>query len=438
MTAVVTELGRSTEFLVPQLRRADGATLICIFVVPLMIIPSRLVFRGIPLSITPAVLIGIGVGACLFFAHFTNTLGVAKGRNAVRTAIIVYLCALLATYGYSTYGYLPSDERPLTDHIVVNTLALVGIALTVCDGVRDRDRLDFVLKTVAICGAVVAGVGTLQFVIGFDLTKYLALPIFRYGAETSATIDVRANFRRPASTTGTPIEFGVVCAMVMPLVLHYTFRARACSKRAWAWWIGCVLVAAGAMFSISRSAIIGLAAGGTILFLGWSPRRRRRALAAGAVFLLVMKLMIPGLLGTIYGLFYNFSSDGSVIYRTHDYPVAAAEIAKHVWFGRGPGTWFAPKHEVFDNQYLSTLVEGGVIGFLALVILFLTGLYAIARVLYVATDGRDRDLALTLMASLIVPVIGAATFDLLGFGIGTGMMFLLLGATGSLTRIACR
>jgi O-antigen ligase len=433
-----TELDRSAEFLAPKFKRADGATLTCLFTVPLMIIPSRLVLRGIPLSLTPAVLVGIGISVCLFFAHFTNTLGVAKGRSAVRTAIIVYLCAVLATYGYTTYGYLPSDERPLTDHSLVNILAVVGIALVVCDGVTSRDRLDFVLQAIAVSGAVVAGIGALQFLIGFDLTKYLALPIFRYGAATSGGIDARAHFRRPAGTTGTPIEFGVVCAMVLPLALHYGFRARERAERAWGWWLCCGLLAAGAMFAISRSAILGLAAGGIILFIGWPRARRWKALLVSVAFLLAMKLVIPGLLGTIYGLFYNFNTDGSVTYRTHDYPVAAAETAKHVWLGRGPGTWYAPKHEVFDNQYLSTLVEGGVIGLSALAGLFLTGIYATARALYLAVDPHQRDLALTLMACLIVPVIGAGTFDLLGFGTVTGLTFVLLGAAGSLARIARR
>lgn len=438
LTARLTELDRSTEFLAPQPRGADGATLACLFVVPLMIIPSRLVIRGIPLSITLAIVVGIGISVCLFFAHFTSTLGVAKGRSAVRTAIIVYLCAVLATYGYATYGYLPPDERPLTDHSLVNILAVAGVALFVCDGVRGRDRLDFVLKTVAVCGAVVAGIGTLQFMIGFDLTKYLALPIFRFGAETSGVIDARASFRRPAGTTGTPIEFGVVCAMVMPLALHYGFRARERSERVWGWWICCALLAAGAMFSISRSAILGLAAGGIILFIGWPRGRRSKALLVSVAFLLAMKLLIPGLLGTIYGLFYHFNSDGSVTYRTHDYPVAVAEIAQHVWLGRGPGTWYAPKHQVFDNQYLSTLVEGGVIGLVAFAVLLLTGIYAAARALYLAVDPEQRELALTLMACLIVPVIGAGTFDLLGFGTATGLTFVLLGAAGSLVRIASR
>ncbi len=427
---------KSMEFLAPKPRRADGATLTVLFVVSLMIIPSKLVFRGIPLSVSPAVLIGIGISLCLFFAHFTSTLGAAKGRSVVRTAVIVYFLSVLATYGYVTYGYLPPDELPLTDHTLVNILAVVGVALVVCDGVRGRDRLDFVLKAVVVSGTVVAAIGVIQFLVGFDLAKYLTLPIFRFGVDNHGFIAERSSFRRPAGTTGTPIEFGVVCAMVLPLALHYGFRARERLEREWGWWLCCALLGSGAIFAISRSAILGLVVGGIVLFIGWPRGRRSRVLLVSMAFLLGMKLAFPGLLGTIYGSFYNLNSDNSVKYRTHDYPVAFAEIARHVWLGRGFGTWYSPKYQVFDNQYLSTLVEGGFIGLLAVAGLFLAGIYGAARALYLAVDPEQRDLALTLLACLVVPVVGAATFDLFAFGTGAALTFVLIGAVGSLVRIA--
>jgi O-antigen ligase len=149
-----------------------------------------------------------------------------------------------------------------------------------------------------------------------------------------------------------------------------------------------------------------------------------------------LKFLVPGMFGTILGLFANASNDDSITYRTHDYPIVADVFAQHPWVGRGTGTWFPPKHETFDNQYLLTLVEGGVIGLLALIAMLSSGIYAAARSRYVATDPQVRDLALSVTASLTVPVIGAATFDLMSFAIVTGLTFVMLGASGALLRTA--
>jgi O-antigen ligase len=234
---------------------------------------------------------------------------------------------------------------------------------------------------------------------------------------------------------GHPIEFGVVCSMLLPLASHYLFQARARGEKVLRWWICVALIASGLMFSVSRSAVLGLAAAGVVLFIGWPNRRRLRVLGAAVVFLGVMKVAVPGLLGTFYELFANAGNDSSVQWRTHDYPIATAEILRHLWFGHGYGTWYAPKHIVFDNQYILTMVEGGIIGMAAFVIVFFAGLYTSVRARYLTADANRRDLGLSIAASLVVPLVGAATFDLASFKTGEGLSFLLVGAAGAMLRI---
>jgi O-antigen ligase len=423
----------STESLGTSAQRADGATVAGVFVLVLTLIPARLVIRGLPISLTPANVVALGLLVFWLCAQLTISLGAAKGRNSLRTALFLYLVTVLVTYGYATAGYLPSDELKLADHSLIDVLGLAGIALAVCDGVRARDRLDFLLKAVVVACTIVAFLGALQFLINLDLTKYLVLPGLHYTAD-NGVVNLRNNLQRAASTTGHPIEFGVLCVMIFPLALHYGLCSRGWSARGW--WLCSAVIAAGLMFSVSRSAVLTLAGVGTVLLIGWSWRRRGRALLVTVAFLGVMKVAVPGLLGTLYGLFAYASSDPSVTYRTHRYPLIAAEITKHVWLGRGMGTWYYPKYFAFDNQYLLTIVETGVIGMTAFAGLLLTGVYAALRVRLCATDPDVRDLGLALAASLIGPMIGAATFDLVSFKTVTGLMFLLLGATGALLRIA--
>jgi hypothetical protein len=65
-------------------------------------------------------------------------------------------------YTQPAVGYLPSDKLKLVDHSLVGVMSLAGIALVVCDGVRGRDRLGFLLKAVMIACAIVAFIGALQ------------------------------------------------------------------------------------------------------------------------------------------------------------------------------------------------------------------------------------------------------------------------------------
>ncbi|MGH3707800.1 MAG: O-antigen ligase family protein, partial [Pseudonocardiaceae bacterium] len=421
-----------TESLGTSTQRADGATLAVLFVLVLTLTPARLAIRGLPISLTPADVVGLGLLVFWFCSQLTISLGGAKGRNALRTALFLYLVTVLLTYGYATVGYLPPDELKLVDHSLVGVMSLTGIALVVCDGVRGRDRLDFLLKAVVVACTIVAFIGALQFLIGLDLTKYLVLPVFRYAAD-SGIVDTRNSLMRAASTTGHPIEFGVLCVIVLPFALYYGLRSRGWSARGW--WLCTAVIAAGLMFSVSRSAVGALAGVGLVLLLGWSWRRRVLALAGTVAFLGAMKLAVPGLVGTYYGLFAYASSDPSITARTHRYPQVMHEIAKHVWLGRGTGSWYFPKFFALDNQYLMTLVDSGVIGLVAFVGLLLAGICVALRARSLTADVDQRDLGLAFAAALIGPMIGAATFDLLSFRTVTGLMFLLLGATGALLRI---
>jgi O-antigen ligase len=418
----------------PGPRRADAATVGVIFVVALLVVPAHLVFRALPLQLTPANVVAMIFGLAWLCAQFTTTLGMAKGRNPARTGLFIYIVAVMMTYGYSTFGYLPVDELSLSDHAVILMVATASMGLGLCDGVRTADRLDFVLKAVVICGAFSAFVGLLQFNLNLDLTQYLKLPILRASSDDAFVFE-RAAQKRVSGTMGHPIEFGVVCSMLLPLAAHYVFQARARGEKVWRWYVCATLIASGLMFSVSRSAVLGLAAGGLVLFIGWPTRRRLRVLAIGVVFLGAMKVAVPGLLGTFYDLFANAGNDSSVQWRTHDYPIAAAEILRHLWFGHGYGTWYAPKHIVFDNQYILTMVEGGVVGMAAFVIVFFSGLYAAIRARYLTIDPTRRDLGLSIVAALVVPLVGAATFDLASFKTGEGLSFLLVGAAGCLLRI---
>ncbi|ALG14078.1 O-antigen ligase family protein [Kibdelosporangium phytohabitans] len=416
-----------------DVQRADGATLVCVFLLMLLMIPARLVISGIPMSITPATLTGVVLGVIWFCCQLVTTLGVAKGRNLARTALFLYAISQLATYGYATRNYLPMDELEGADRTIVVVFGTICVGIAVVDGVRNLARLDMMLKFMTVLIGVVAFIGFLQFASGLDITKYLAVPGLRPVTDDGFVLE-RSTFRRPAGTTGHPIEFGVVCAIGVPFAAHYAYRRKEAGLKAGKWWLCLAIIAAGAVVSLSRSAILGMCLGGVVLLIGWSGKRRVQALIAAAGFLAVLKVVVPGLIGTLYSLFDNIGSDPSIEGRTDDYESAGKQIAKHYLLGRGNGTYLSEKYGPLDNQYLGTLVQNGYIGLILLIFLFLAGMYSAAKVREISSDPVVRDLALSLIAAQAIVALGAATFDLLWFSTATGLTFVLVGASGALLR----
>jgi O-antigen ligase len=432
-------VARGLDATVTQPRRADGATMVCLFVLTLLVLPARLAVAGLPLSLTPAEIVALTLALVWLCAQMISSSGVAKGSNPVRTSIFVYGMVLLAVYGYTTHVYLPSDELNLTDHALVLYVGYIGLLLMTCDGITDRARLDFVLKAVVIGGAFAAVVALMQFRLDFDLTAYMKIPGLRHSSvEEVPTVISRSDLRRVAGTLGHPIEFGALSAMLLPIAAHLGFQARSRGQAAGRWWICAALIAAGLMFSVSRTAVLGLAGAGLILLVGWSNRRRVVTIAAFAVFLGFMKVLAPGLIGTFYNLFAGASDDSSIRFRTHDWPFAMREFDRSPFFGHGLGTWYPFKHQVFDNQYLLSLVETGLLGTLAFVGVLVCAIVVALRVRYLSTDANVRNLALTIAACLVIPLLGAATFDMLSFPGITSVMFLLVGAAGALLRFERR
>lgn len=417
---------------------ADGATLACLYVVLLMAIPARLVLKGVPMALAPSMLMGFALAACWLFAQFVTTTGVAKGRNAVRTAVFFFAASQLATYGYATRNYLPPDELNAADRSLLTILAVVAVAITVCDGVTRLDRLERLLKVVTVGCAFMSAIGVLQF-LHLDLTPYLMLPGLRPAVEGTDFVLERGIFPRPAGTAGHPIEFGVVCALATPLALHFAFHDRARrGKVAWLWW-GCLAVLLlGTMMSLSRSAILGLTVAFLVQLPTWPARRQVLTLVGGVLFVGAMSVLVRGLIGTLIGLFENIAGDSSIQARTDDYNTAYAEVAKHPWFGRGYGTYLPSKYGPLDNQYLGTIVQNGYLGLTVLIGILLAGSYAATRARLMSRDPAVRDLAQTLLAGLAIAAVTCALFDTLAFSTVTGVMFMLIGASGALLRIVYR
>ena len=246
---------------------------------------------------------------------------------------------------------------------------------------------------------------------------------------------VPSHLRRPSGTAGHPIEFGAVCTMILPVALYYALRPRLglLSRLYWLTCVGTLL--AGVVLALSRSAMICFGVVAVILLIGWPLRRTVLTLVVGAAGFMVVWLGFPTLVTALTTLFSTAGSDTSILARTRDYDAALAETMKHPWLGRGLGTWLSTKYNILDNQYLHTLLENGIVGVVAFVLLFLVPIVGLLRLRARLTCRDDRQFALTLLAALSVDLVGSIAYDSLTYPIATGLAFVLIGATGAALRI---
>ena len=414
--------------------RISGVTLAGVYIALLLVVPARLVVARLPISLPPSMLFGLLLLMLWLFGHFLNTLAMAKGRSAVRTMLSALLVTQLITYGVATRNFLPTDELNGADRALIAMVCVIGVALAVCDGVRGVDGVNSVMKVTICAVTFVSLVGILQFGLDIDLTRYLKFPGLVPVLTDNSFILERSGLRRPAGTTNHPIEFGIVCAVAVPLAAHYAFRARTRGEPAARWFLCLLLLAMGAVVSLSRTAIIGLAVAGVFLLLAWPKKRSGGALLVVGMFVGAMQVGVPGLAGTIYGLFAGIGTDSSIIARTDDYATAGKQIDLHPFFGRGFGTYLPTKYGPLDNQYLGTIVENGYVGLFVMITLLVVAIGTGLLVRRLTTDRTTRELGAAIAAAIGVLAAGAATFDLLYFGMATGLLFVLIGLAGALMR----
>jgi O-antigen ligase len=194
-------------------------------------------------------------------------------------------------------------------------------------------------------------------------------------------------------------------------------------------------MAVGVPFAVSRAAAIALILSMLIIAACWTWRARFNALVLAIVLAIGMKALRPGLLGTIRSLFTNASTDPSISGRTTDYTSSFFYISQRPWFGRGAGTYLPERYRILDNQMLLTTIESGVVGLVALVLLFMGGTALAHRVAKFSPDPETRHLAYALLPIFVVGFVTSFTFDSLSFPIFSIVLFVGLGVVGALWRL---
>jgi O-antigen ligase len=409
---------------------ADAVTALTGFLVLLFAIPSRLVISPLGGSGSPAQL--LGAAALLWWAATRLARGTrSTTRQPVRWAMSIFVVAVLLSYVAATIRPIDTVELRAADRGLLSVLSWLGIVLLACDGIPSRERLDVLLRRLVLAGGGIAVLGLAQFFTGLSFVNYIQIPGLSQNVDLGALAS-RNGFSRPAGTALHPIEYGIVLTMMLPIALHFALmdRHRPVLRR---WW-PVVALALAVPISISRSAIVCTVVVLVVLLPTWPGVFRRRAYLAITALLAVVFVAIPGVLGTLIGLFTGISGDDSAASRTGSYALAWQFITRAPVFGRGFQT-FLPQYRILDNQYLLATIETGVVGVLALLGLFAAGAVTARRVRRLSSDEPTRSLGQALTASILAGGASFALFDALSFPQVANMVMLTIGLAAAALRL---
>ena len=412
----------------------DAVTLLTVFLVLLVALPARLIIAPLGAVGTPAMLVGLLALLWWLSSRVVPLSGMPTGLQPIRVAILLFGTAVVASYAAAVSQPLTASELRSLDRGVIMVAAWVGIALLAADGIGNRARLDTLLRRLIMAVTLLAAAGIVEFFTRVNPSSYLAFPGLTANVDLPATLTAsRSSFNRVAATALHPIEFGVILSVVLPLAVHYAISAS--PRERLRHWTSVAIIAAALPMSISRSAILGVAVGGTVLLVSWSWQRRLLAVLAGGTFLGLFSAAIPGLLGALRNSILYASSDVSVVHRTEALASAATLIAQAPILGIG-FNGFVPSHYFFlDNQYVGAVIELGIVGAVALIVLLATPFFTARGARRRSGDPITRSLGQALAASAAAIIVTFYAFDALGFPMFAGITMLIFGCCGALWRL---
>ena len=412
--------------------RRDAVTVLTTFLVLLYLIPSDRVIGALGGAGSPSALFALAAGLWWGWYQLARREPAVDLRTQpVRVAVTVFMGAVLASYIVAMLRPLPSSELNGADLGLLRMFALVSILLVANDLIPDLARLRILLHRLVVTGALLAALGLVQFATGQSLVSSVSIPGLSASQDFSAVQD-RNGFARAAATAMSPLEYAAVLSMILPIAL--TFALTDTTRPRWYRWLPALVIIAALAVSASRSGWLGLALGIISLLPFWPRRVRIGAAVASAAGLALLYLTVPGMIGTLRGLFLDSGSDPSATSRSSGYEDVGQVFATSPILGRGFGT-YTRDYRILDNQYLLTVVELGALGLLALVSVLVTAIVVAIAARRRPADALTRQLGPALAASVLVGAVLTALFDAFSFRMAGGTLFLMLGLCGAYWRL---
>lgn len=413
-------------------RTGSALGVLTLYALLVWFVPQKYVVGPLGQMGSPADLVGVG---CFLWWSITRIVPglTVRAPHPVRVIAVADVVVTMALVGIAM-------RRPLTTiggngamAALVDTVAGAGVILVAADGLPSMQAVRRFAGRLAIMTTALAGMGIVQWFSGYDIAANLKPPGLRLSVALE-DLNVRSGFVRVQGTANHPIEFGVVLAVMLPVVLHLALFAPTRGRRT-AWAFAATTTALALPLSVSRSGTVAAAVAIVGCLVPLAARYRTNLGAAALATIGVLAVATPGLIGTIRSLFENVGNDPSITARQTDFTDVARYVDEQPWFGRGPGTFNAVEYFILDNQYLSALVSTGAVGLTMTVLMLTTPIVLGVHLSRSSVDAADRHLAHSLAVGAGVGAVSAAFFDAFAFSVFSGSSCLILGVLGAMWRL---
>lgn len=277
----------------------------------------------------------------------------------------------------------------------------------------------WVARAVGVLGAGLALIALGERHLGMNWNHFFFQGTVGEFAAGSADLGERGDAIRVRGPSQFALEFGWVCAALVPFVAVVVSRARGLAVRAVP-----ALLALAVVWTVSRSAIVGVVVGAALLILGSRGDRRVAALVlVGAAVAALVYVQAPSIQEP-----FDRASPDSAESRVRRWVMVTTAVEDRPLVGLGfAGPRVRGVYGV-DTSYVLFYATIGVIGLTAFVVLIVTTLLSVARGLR-GPPAPERTLAAGVLSSLVVAVIGTAFFDSFQVA-GASRLFWVLAAVG--------
>ncbi|GIF13750.1 hypothetical protein Ate01nite_37820 [Actinoplanes teichomyceticus] len=418
-----------------RLRTLGPDTLLAVYIVLLLLVPARLVVASIGATGTVANLFLLASLMWYAVSWLMRRIAPAPHTRPPRVALLLYAVAVLLAYVAVGRRTADVSEYSAADRALLQLLIWLPLLL-LATSLTEYRQIDRLLRLFVRCCAVVAVVAMLEFLLKQSLTAWIVIP--GLSSNTTAELVTRGDFVRPTATASHSLELATTQVIALPFAIQQAFHGD--GVKAWKRWLPVALIALSSVMTVSRTSVVGLAVVMLVLLPTWPARR------VGHTFLMLIpalgatRVLVPGLVGTLIGLFSAMldGGDNSTQSRTATSADVGEFLDGHLWFGRGPGTFLPEMYRFTDNQYLLAMLEIGVVGLIAIVGLYVTTIHCGGAGRRRSTDPARRETGQAFVAVGFVMLVVTATFDTLSFPIVAGSTFLMMGLSGAYLSVARR
>lgn len=358
------------------------------------------------------------------FIIATWVLTIAAGAHGARRTWLTPIHIAIAGVAVAALLSLVIEARNLTHALELDTsvkklvllASYVSLFLIVASSIRRNEVPAFLKYTLGL--ALVCALGTVveyrfAYNIFYSMSDALLPPIFTVGAAESGAVDQigRQLVRGPGEV---PLEAVAMLTMGLPIAIARLIQSRAIRNRILYGLVTAIILAAIA--STERKSAL-LAPGAVLLTLAYFRRRELIRMAPlGVVIGVLMLALTPGAAQSVAAQLSgrSFNSVNTVSDRSSDYDAERPSVLSHLAFGRGYGSYEHTSYRILDMDLLRQLIEVGVFGLLAFIVMIAT-VVAVARRPIRERTPDDAAVALSAACAAVALLVVSTLFDAMAF-----------------------